>query len=213
MSHDRGTTVRGRPHRRGRAAWLAGGLAVVLVVGLVALATQRTHATRSAGPATTALDAAGRRPGTPTIRLSGPLGAAEGHPSPTIGVPTLSGQTFRLPAGRPAVVYFMAAWCATCKAEAAALTLIQQRDADRVAILAVDVDPSDQPAAIRAFFRAVGADYEVARDPDGWLAVAFAVQALDTTVVVNPAGQVVYRDAFPTSAATLQSALHTAGLR
>jgi thiol-disulfide isomerase/thioredoxin len=204
-SHRPDDPGRGAPSRR--PAWLA----VVLVVGLVALATQRTHATRSASPATTtAVHAAGRP--TAAIQLGGPLGAAVDRPSPTIAVPTLAGATFRLPAGRPAVVYFMAAWCQTCQAEAAALAQIQQRDGERVAILAVDVDPGDRPAAIRAFFHAVGAGYQVARDPDGWLAAAFAVQALDTTVVVNPAGRVVWRDAVPTGTAALQAALRTAGL-
>jgi thiol-disulfide isomerase/thioredoxin len=122
--------------------------------------------------------------------------------------PTLAGGTFRLPAGRPAVVYFMAAWCSSCRAEAQALGRLQRQLGDRAAILAVDVDPSDLEAQTRAFFHAVGdPGYAVARDQDGRLAGAFAVRALDTTVVVDPAGRVVYRDAVSTDLATLKAAL------
>ena len=151
------------------------------------------------------------------VQVSGPAGATVGRAAPTVAVRTLSGQTFRLPAGRPAVVYFMAAWCESCQFEANALARLQKHTGDRVAILAVDVDPTDQPAATRAFFHAIGQPigppgYQVAQDQGGKLAAAFAVRALDTTVVVNPAGRVVWRDAVPTDTATLQAALRTAGL-
>lgn len=38
------------------------------------------------------------------------------------------------------------------------------------------------------------------------------MRALDTTVVINPAGWVVWRDEVPTSLPTLKSALGKAGL-
>lgn len=48
--------------------------------------------------------------------------------------------------------------------------------------------------------------YAIARDQNGRLAGAFAVRALDTTVVVNPAGRVVYRDEVSTNLPTLKTA-------
>lgn len=106
-------------------AWLAGGLGVVLAIGLVALAVQRARATAAAGqPA-----AAGGGQAQPAIQVSGPLRASIGHPSPTVTVPTLAGGAFRLPADRPAVVHFMAAWCESCQAEAQALGQLQERSA------------------------------------------------------------------------------------
>lgn len=193
--------------------WLAGGLGVLLAIGPVALAVQRTRATSGTGQPAAAADGQAQ----PAIQVSGPLGATVGHPSPTVTVPTLAGGAFRLPAGRPTVVYFMAAWCESCQAEAQALGQLQERVGDRVAILAVDADPSDLPAQTQAFFRIIGIGvgrpgYQVARDHDGLLARAFAVQALDTTVVVDPSGRVVYRDAVPTDLATLDGALGKAGL-
>jgi thiol-disulfide isomerase/thioredoxin len=181
--------------------WLA-GLGVLLAIGLVVLAVQRNGQPAGAGQqAATAL------------QVSGPVGAAVGHPGPTVTVPTFAGGAFRLPAGRPAVVWFMAAWCATCQAEAQALGQLQRQAGDRAAILAVDVDPVDQPSQTRAFFHAAGdPTYAVARDQDGRLAQAFAVRALDTTVVLDARGRVVYRDDVPTGLATLRSALAKAGL-
>lgn len=85
--------------------WLSGGLGVLLAIGLVALAVQRTQSTAVAG------QPAGAAGGSqPAIQVGGPAGATLGRPGPTVTVPTLAGGTFRLPAGRPAVVYFMAAW-------------------------------------------------------------------------------------------------------
>jgi thiol-disulfide isomerase/thioredoxin len=207
-----GQRPRPGPRRPALWPWLAGGLGVLLAVGLVALAVQRTRATAGAGQPTAASGQA-----QPALQVSGPLGAAVGHPSPTVTVPTLAGGAFRLPAGRPAVVYFMAAWCESCQAEAQALGQLHQRVGDRAAILAVDADPSDLPAQTQAFFRIIGIDvggpgYQVARDHDGLLVRAFAAQALDTTVVVDPSGRVVWRDAVPTDLATLQAALSKAGL-
>jgi thiol-disulfide isomerase/thioredoxin len=193
--------------------WLAGGLGVLLAIGLVALAVQRTRSTAVAGQPAGAASGQAQ----PALQVGGPAGAAVGHPSPTVTVPTLAGGTFRLPAGRPAVVYFMAAWCESCQAEAQALGQLHQRVGDRVPILAVDADPSDLPAQTQAFFRIIGIDvggpgYQVARDQNGRLAAAFAVRALDTTVVIDSRGRVVYRDEVPTSLPTLKSALGKAGL-
>jgi thiol-disulfide isomerase/thioredoxin len=208
---------RQRPGQRRPAVWpwLAGGLGVLLAIGLVALVVQRNRQAGTAGAGQPAGTAAGGSQ--PALQVSGPAGAAVGHPSPTVTVPTLAGGAFRLPAGRPAVVYFMAAWCESCQAEAQALGQLHQRVGDRVAVLAVDADPGDLPAQTQAFFRIIGIDvggpgYQVARDHDGLLVRAFAAQALDTTVVVDPSGRVVYRDAVPTDLATLQAALAKAGL-
>jgi hypothetical protein len=49
--------------------------------------------------------------------------------------------------------------------------------------------------------------YAIARDQNGRLAGAFAVRTVDTTVVVNPAGRVVYRDEVSTDLPTLKTAL------
>jgi hypothetical protein len=99
-----------------------------------------------------------------------------------------------------------------CLPEAQALGQLQRQLGDRVVILAVDADPADLESQTRAFFHTAGdPGYAVARDQNGRLAGAFAVRALDTTVVVDPKGRVVYRDEVPTDLGTLRTALAKAG--
>jgi thiol-disulfide isomerase/thioredoxin len=187
-------------------------VAVLVVVGMLAVvgrAMERARPGAVAGPAVAgaATPGGGGQPA-PALQVGGRSGAAVGKPSPTIAWPTLAGGTFRLPAGRPAVVYFMAAWCSDCQPEAQALGQLQRQLGDRVAILAVDADPSDLESRTRAFFHTAGdPGYAIARDQNGRLAGAFAVRVLDTTMVVNPAGRVVYRGELATNLPTLKTAL------
>jgi len=105
------------------------------------------------------------------------------------------------------VVYFMAGWCLTCIFEARALARLYQEYRDRgLEVLAVDVDPSETEADVKAF-RARGvpdAAYAWALDPGGLLSRTFKVWALDTTVVVGPDGRIVYRDEVGTPYETLK---------
>ncbi len=168
---DRGPDRRPEPrHRNPRhVAWVGVGLAALLTAGLVTLATQRARQATGRPAAGRGATGAAGQPGGAVgpvgpavqVQVSGPAGATVGRAAPTVAVRTLSGQTFRLPAGG---------------------------------------QPIGPPG------------YQVAQDQGGKLAAAFAVRALDTTVVVNPAGRVVWRDAVPTDTATLQAALRTAGL-
>lgn len=207
-----------RGRRSPRTVWLASGLAIVVVLGMLALvgrAMERARSGAVAGPAAATAAAPGgrgRRQPAVALQVGGPAGAAVGKSSPMLVWPTLAGGAFRLPAGWPAVVYFMAAWCSDCQPEAQALGKLQRQLGDRVAILAVDVDPSDLESQTRAFFHTAGDPrYAIARDQDSRLAGAFAVRALDTTVVIDPKGRVVYRDEVPTDLATLGTALAKVG--
>jgi thiol-disulfide isomerase/thioredoxin len=221
MSRDRGAfRPVDRPGGRWspRAVWLASGVAVVVVLGMLALVGRAMERARSgavagrAAASATASGGGGTGQPSPAVQIGGPAGATVGKPSPRIAWPTLTGGVFRLPAGRPAIVYFMAAWCSDCQPEAQALGQLQRQVGDHAAILAVDADPVDQPAQTRAFFHTAGdPGYAIARDHNGRLAGAFALRALDTTVVIDARGQVVYRDEVPTGLPTLESALARAG--
>jgi peroxiredoxin len=146
------------------------------------------------------------------IELSAQGGRDVGDPAPEFTAPTTNGQDFSLPADKPAVLFFMAGWCVTCYPEAAALARIEQEYGDDVAILAVSPDPSDNVEALRRFADQVDARYGFVHDKDGALTAALGVQALDTTVVVNADGTIVYRDGVPTSEPILREALAKAGL-
>lgn len=128
--------------------------------------------------------------------------------APDFTVPTLDGGTFTLSQalrqGRPVVLFFMAYWCGTCLPEARALARLHQELGDRVAILALDVDPTSTPEALAAFREAAGnPDYLWGFDRDNQVVLAYRVTRLDTTVIIGPDGRVAYRDEVPTSYETL----------
>jgi thiol-disulfide isomerase/thioredoxin len=185
----------GRPGRgRQRLVWLIGAvLAVLAFVGVLAGRSGERDATGSSARIAT-----------------GTGGAAVVRP---FALTTLANSTFRVPTGKPTVLFFLAGWCGSCVPEAQALDRIERSAGPKVAILAVSVDPSETPGTLREFMSIVGAPrYPFAIDRDGRLVTMLRIRSLDTTVVLDPSGRVVYRDAVPTDEATLRAALAKAGL-
>lgn len=146
-----------------------------------------------------------------TVALRNNSGKA--GPSPAVlSVKTISGSAFSVPAGKPTVLFFMTGECASCIEGARALDTIERQYGDRLAVLAVDMDPGATTAAVQAFAEAAGSPrYSFARDPDGRMVGAFAVRALDTVVITDAGGAVVYRGVSPDQA-SLRAALGKAGV-
>lgn len=133
---------------------------------------------------------------------------SSGPPAPDFTVPTLDGSTFTLSEhrGQLVVLFAMAYWCGTCIPEARALARIQQEFGDRVAIVALDVDPSSTPEALARFRQQAGnPDYVWAFDSGSRVTQAYRIRSLDTTFIINQAGEIVYSDAYPTSYGTLRT--------
>lgn len=141
----------------------------------------------------------------------GPASEAAGEPTPAFRVATVDGPEFTHPTGKPTVLFFMAGWCTDCLPEATALDAIERDLGDKVAILAVDADPTDPVESLRRFMATVGARYGFARDPEGRLTGRYGVRSLDTTVVTDAAGRMVFRDGVATDEDTLRDALRRAG--
>ncbi|MFQ5401757.1 MAG: TlpA family protein disulfide reductase [Anaerolineae bacterium] len=137
-------------------------------------------------------------------------GVQVGQIAPDFTVPTLDNGSFTLSehAGKPAIIFFMAYWCGTCLPEARALTQLQQEYGDQLVVIALDVDPSSSPEALNQFKMAAdNGAYVWAFDTDQQVAAAYEVQALDTTLVLDGNGRILYRDAAPTPYQTLKEAL------
>ena len=137
----------------------------------------------------------------------GNLQAADlGVALPDLTLQTLEGETlkFRDLLDRPVVLFVMASWCLSCVSEAKALGKLWEKYGDKVTLVAVDVDRSTTPERLKRFKEAAGnPGYIWAMDPKGEVVRAFRVRTLDTTLIFDAQGKVVYRDERPTSFETL----------
>lgn len=183
--------------RRQLMAAAAGALGLVMVIAI--LTAGRDQATPTADQDSTSVTASAG-------------GAEVGSPLPLIEATALDGQAVKLTPGKPTAVFFFAGWCGTCIPEAKALGQLKQELGDKVTVVAVDIDPSDDAKTIDAFLAAAGRPaYPVVHDKTGALTQAYDVRALDVTVIADATGTIVYRDAVPTGEGQLRSALAKAG--
>lgn len=149
-------------------------------------------------------------PAVPEVVPAADVGTERGKVAPDFSVPTLDGKTFTLSEqrGKPTVVFFMAYWCGSCIPEAIALGELKQAYGDQISIVAMNIDPSATWETIEQFKQAAGSPPLVwASDFDQKVTLAYAVQALDTTLILDHEGRVVYRDEIPTQYETLKTEL------
>jgi len=193
-----------RPARRSRKG-LFGALTTVVLVAAAAvagllLARNSSTQTLSIGGQQVALPGEGPAGQAAAVR---DLGRA-----PRFSIRTLAGKTFVLQPGRgPVVLSFIAGWCSSCLGEAAAAgRLVRTFPRSGLRVLAVDADPNDSLGQLRQFIAAAGnPPIEWAMDRSSRVTLAYRVRALDTTVIVDRNGRMVYRDEYPTDYATLAS--------
>ena len=122
-------------------------------------------------------------------------------------VPTLGGEIFTLSdqLGKPVVLFTMAYWCSTCISESKALSRLHDEYRDEIVILALDVDPNSTVPALSNFREFVGSpDYTWAFDEGGRVVQAYNIMALETTIIFDQHGEVVYTDRRSTSYGTLE---------
>lgn len=109
--------------------------------------------------------------------------------------PALPGLSF---SGQPTVVYFWATWCGVCKAQAGNIDVVAK--SHRVVTVA---SQSGEPAAVEAFLKKAGRNWNVVADPEGDLAARWGVKAFPTTFFVDAQGNIVTREAGYTTTAGL----------
>lgn len=144
------------------------------------------------------------------VQRSGNTGSAVGDFAPDFTVPTLDGQEYNLASqqGKPTILFAMAYWCGTCIPEANALAQLHDQYGDNLSILVLDVDPSSSPELLSQFKSTVGnPDFVWAFDAGQVVTRSYQISALDTTLVLDAEGVVIYRDAYPTSYTVLENLL------
>ncbi|WP_273844185.1 peroxiredoxin family protein [Rubrobacter calidifluminis] len=184
----------------GRSTLLAAGLVllVLTLAGCGAQASGGAPAPRSAPPASAAAQ------------------AAPGRQAPNFSIKTLDGKTFELSKeqGRVVALYFMAGWCGSCIPESKAWSELYPRYHKKgLDLLIISVDPRDDAKTIAAFRRAGNIrPLPWAVDRSGKVAHRLGVSSLDTTIIIDRKGKIVYRDAAPTPKSKLEQVLEKEGL-
>lgn len=119
-------------------------------------------------------------------------------PAPDFSIQTLDGKPLSLAAmrGKPVVLFFTASSCGSCIPELRGLARIQKEYGPRVGIVVVSVDPLDTKEDLMRMRSYVGVpiDYPWAIDVDNAVTRAYGVTALETTIMIDGAGRIVYRD-------------------
>lgn len=198
--------------------WIAGVLAVAgLVVGPACSdSNEKTaepkQATASTGRGTeeqTGTGSAGHGMDDRTEAES----AKGGETASRMSVVTLSGSTFVVPTGKPTALWFTADGCRSCIPKAQALDKIKSEAGDRIAVLGVDINPTDTEAVFRRWITEVGNPrFDFAMDKNGQLAVAWEVRDTSTVIILDGVGKIVYHSTGAADEATFRSAFAKAGL-
>src|SRR6266568_305159 len=132
---------------------------------------------------TTGASTTSRKPGAPDFTLT-----------------TLGGGAFHLASqqGHVVVLFFMSTGCAGCGSGSQDLAqALPPTKLGGAEVLAIDLNAGDRPADLEAFVQSIGipasAPVQWGIDTTGAIASAYGVQALETTVVIDPHGQIAYR--------------------
>jgi len=182
------------PNRRRRWLWGTAAVAGVAIALVIAVSVTGGDPTPAGAASASAVDV--QKPG----------GSGVGDQAAQFSATTVAGTRIAVPEAKTTVLFFMAAWCAPTL-EASALNRIERDLGDKITVLGVDVDPAEPVKDLQAFAGQIGARYSHVHDTTGALTAAFGVKAMDSTVVIDPAGRIVYRDTVPTDEATLRGAL------
>jgi thiol-disulfide isomerase/thioredoxin len=115
-------------------------------------------------------------------------------------------------AGRPTIVYFMAAWCVSCLQGATNLAqLDQDYHQQGLQVLVIDADPTERPSDLERFKSLAGNPrYFWAMDDAQKATQAYSVRSLDATILVSGSGEVLFRSESLPNPNTLRRAVQKA---
>jgi thiol-disulfide isomerase/thioredoxin len=152
-------------------------LAVVLVVGALALCLLSVHSVKQAddGSANYALTPAAKAQSAPDFRL----------PNAVTGA-TVSLQDAEK--SGPVVLDFWATWCGPCRQELPHIAALAKKFRGRVQFYGVN--SNDKPAQIQAFFRQFPPSFPTLVDARQTVGMAYGASAIPLTVLIDRQGRV-----------------------
>jgi len=116
--------------------------------------------------------------------------------APDFNVQTISGETISLQKsleeGKPMVVYFTASWCPICAKNWPVLSEVYPEYQDKLTLVAIGIDPTDDTETMRKLKEKEGFTYPVtAGHPE--IMLDFGVESQATTVGINKDGYVEFQ--------------------
>jgi thiol-disulfide isomerase/thioredoxin len=172
-------TIAGSPEGTGHHDTIGAiALVLLLLAGLAGLSRAFRGAGGGAGAGRDAPDFT-----LPVVANASELGMPASLATPTVHLSDLR--------GRAVLIDFWATWCGPCRAEAPIIDRVSRRWKERgIVVVGVDTDRPEEGDP-RAFARAHGLSYPIARDEAGIAQRAYEIDSLPTLVVVSKAGKIV----------------------
>lgn len=136
------------------------------------------------------------------------VGLNEGQTPPDFSLESVDNGTVSLrPLEKPTVLFFMAAWCTSCKQEESHLRQVRQQYGDNVRLISIDADPDrDTMQDLAAFKKQYGGDW-IHVMATTQLIQTYRLTSLDTTYIINAEGVTAYKDKGVTSVNTFTEQL------
>ena len=172
------------------ARWIAGGVAVVLVLLAVVLGTQ-----------------IGNDP-----RADANKSQLAGKDAPKFTVKTLDGTTLTKSdlAGKATIVNFWNTWCIPCREEADDLQRFYAKHAGDADFQMIGIVRDDNRKSVEQWVRNRGDEWSIAMDPGGNAALAFGTRGQPETFAISPDGLIVGYQFGPSSVEDLDTLLAAA---
>lgn len=133
-------------------------------------------------------------------RSDAKTGLNVGQRPPDFSLQTTAGTEVTLhPVEKPTAMFFMAAWCTSCKQEEHNLKQVHETFGDDVRLMSIDMDPDrDSMKDLRQFKQQYGGDWIHAMGTQD-LIRTYRLTSLDTTYIIDQNGVSVYKDSDVTS--------------
>lgn len=127
-------------------------------------------------------------------------GLEVGEKPPDFSLQTTAGTEVSLyPVEKPTALFFLAAWCTSCKREEDNLKQVHETFGDDIRLVSIDMDPDrDSMKDLRNFKNQYGGDWIHAMGTQE-LIQTYRLTSLDTTYIINQNGVTTYKDSDVTS--------------
>jgi thiol-disulfide isomerase/thioredoxin len=99
--------------------------------------------------------------------------------------------------GRPTLLFFWATWCKSCRKVQPSVAALWEKYRGRVQVVGINIGGLDSLQAVNDYRRRNRITYPLLVDRTGQVADAYDIAAIPAIILLDPQGQVRFRDAVP----------------